>query len=442
MKTLRMILVLVFCFGLVQLCLAQIEWEKHRDNPIFTDTTGGWTLPGASGSSILLIDSTYHMWYVGFDGTNFRIGYATSLDGFSWEPYTNNPVLNLGLPGSYEETSLTDPFVIYDGSTFHMWYSGTNITVSPWREAIGYATSTDGINWTKYSDQPVLDKGPTGSWDDTKIFGPSVFFDGSLFHMWYSGGSTGTIRHTGYATSPDGYTWTKYANNPVMIAGSFGDWDYPRATQPRVFFDGSTYHMFYSGGEWSKESIGYATSSDKITWTKNTNNPILNKGTSGSWDDYSVSHPSVKIDINDSIFRMWYTGVRSGYPAHIGYATSPIDTVTGIKDNIQIKVPQDFDLAQNYPNPFNPSTTIEFTLPKSEFVGLKVYNILGEEVSTLVSRKLNQGNHTYTFYGKNLASGIYYYQLTAGDPSTGLSRAASRGSGQRYREVKKMILLR
>jgi photosystem II stability/assembly factor-like uncharacterized protein len=88
--------------------------------------------------------------------------------------------------------------------------------------------------------------------------------------------------------------------------------------------------------------------------------------------------------------------------------------------------PTRFKLSQNYPNPFNPSTTIEFILPKSEFVELKVYNILGKEVSTLVSKQLNQGNHTYTFDGKNLASGIYYYQLVAGD----------------FKQVKKMILLK
>ncbi len=83
-------------------------------------------------------------------------------------------------------------------------------------------------------------------------------------------------------------------------------------------------------------------------------------------------------------------------------------------------------LSDNYPNPFNPSTTIEFTLPQPEFVELKVYNILGKEISTLVSKKFNSGNHTYTFDGKNLASGVYYYQLVAGD----------------FKEVMKMILLR
>ena len=83
-------------------------------------------------------------------------------------------------------------------------------------------------------------------------------------------------------------------------------------------------------------------------------------------------------------------------------------------------------LSDNYPNPFNPSTTIEFTLPKTEFTTLKIFNILGKEVSTLVSNKLNPGNHTYKFDGKNLASGVYYYQLIAGD----------------YRQVKKMILIK
>jgi hypothetical protein len=95
-------------------------------------------------------------------------------------------------------------------------------------------------------------------------------------------------------------------------------------------------------------------------------------------------------------------------------------------DTYPTKVPTDFYLYQNHPNPFNPSTSIEFTLPKSEQVELKVYNILGKEVTTLVSKKLNAGKHTYQFDGKNLASGVYYYQLVAGE----------------FREVRKMILLR
>ena len=93
-------------------------------------------------------------------------------------------------------------------------------------------------------------------------------------------------------------------------------------------------------------------------------------------------------------------------------------------------------------NPFNPSTTIEFQIPNCEFVTLTIHNILGEAVVTLVSDKLNAGIRKYTLNGTNLASGIYYYQFPAGSPSKGLSRAESRNSGQRYRELKKIILIK
>jgi hypothetical protein len=85
-----------------------------------------------------------------------------------------------------------------------------------------------------------------------------------------------------------------------------------------------------------------------------------------------------------------------------------------------------FQLNQNYPNPFNPKTVIGWQLAVSSQVELTVYNMLGEKVSTLISRHMNSGHHSIGFDGSGLASGIYYYQIIAGE----------------YREVKKMILLR
>jgi len=83
-------------------------------------------------------------------------------------------------------------------------------------------------------------------------------------------------------------------------------------------------------------------------------------------------------------------------------------------------------LMQNYPNPFNPTTTIEFNLPKSTKVTLKIFNILGEEVETLLSAFLHSGLHSYTWDARNYASSIYYYKIQAGD----------------FCEVKKMILMK
>ncbi len=95
-------------------------------------------------------------------------------------------------------------------------------------------------------------------------------------------------------------------------------------------------------------------------------------------------------------------------------------------ENSSELIPDNFSLSQNYPNPFNPSTTINFTIPNSEFVTLKIYNILGSEVVTLVNENLSAGSYRFNFNAQGLASGIYLYELNAGN----------------FREIKKMNLLK
>lgn len=112
-------------------------------------------------------------------------------------------------------------------------------------------------------------------------------------------------------------------------------------------------------------------------------------------------------------------------------------SITGL-ENLS-SVPVEFKLEQNYPNPFNPSTKIKFTIPtppvssplskgrtKEGFVILKVYNILGNEVATLVNEKLPAGEYQINFDASNLSSGAYFYTLASDN----------------FRETKKMILFR
>ncbi len=94
--------------------------------------------------------------------------------------------------------------------------------------------------------------------------------------------------------------------------------------------------------------------------------------------------------------------------------------------NFEIETPTEFTLTQNYPNPFNPSTTISFSLPTAQNVTLKVYDILGKEVATLVNEDLRSGNYSRQFDASNLASGMYVYSLKAGN----------------YTETKKMLLMK
>jgi hypothetical protein len=86
----------------------------------------------------------------------------------------------------------------------------------------------------------------------------------------------------------------------------------------------------------------------------------------------------------------------------------------------------EYSLSQNYPNPFNPNTRINFELPESGYVNLKVFNILGEMVSELVNRKLDKGSYSVDFSAQNLPSGLYIYKIECGS----------------YSDVKKMILLK
>jgi hypothetical protein len=85
---------------------------------------------------------------------------------------------------------------------------------------------------------------------------------------------------------------------------------------------------------------------------------------------------------------------------------------------VEIGTPTKFDLSQNYPNPFNPSTKIDFNIPNDGFVSLKVFNISGKDVATLVSEFKTSGYHTINFNASNLSSGIYYYRLE----SNGISK--------------------
>jgi hypothetical protein len=77
-------------------------------------------------------------------------------------------------------------------------------------------------------------------------------------------------------------------------------------------------------------------------------------------------------------------------------------------------IPEAYRLGQNYPNPFNPSTTIEYAIPRAGLVQLKVYDMLGREVATLVDQEQSAGTYTIRFDARSLASGIYYYALKSG----------------------------
>jgi hypothetical protein len=88
--------------------------------------------------------------------------------------------------------------------------------------------------------------------------------------------------------------------------------------------------------------------------------------------------------------------------------------ITGIRLSSN-QIPIKYELLQNYPNPFNPATKIKFALPEREFVELEVFNIMGQRIAVLEKSELEPGYYEIDFSASNLASGTYFYRLSAGD---------------------------
>ncbi|HLX11315.1 MAG TPA: T9SS type A sorting domain-containing protein [Bacteroidota bacterium] len=103
-----------------------------------------------------------------------------------------------------------------------------------------------------------------------------------------------------------------------------------------------------------------------------------------------------------------------------------VQTITSVKSRLEGSRPATYQLEQNYPNPFNPSTEIQFSLPHAARVTLKIYDILGQEVATLLDATRQAGKHSATWNANGCASGVYYYRLSSAD----------------FTETKKLLLVR
>jgi len=302
--------------------VAQTEWVEHAGNPVIgPGEPGEWDADGRWVSGVVLDGSTHHLYFVGWgegNDTPSGIGHATSSDGVTWTIDPNNPVLTPGAEGEWDEGSVADNAVMHDDAGFHMWYGGW---IDQWQAKVGYATSIDGSSWTKHPDNPLFEQGGPGSFDENGIFPGSVVFEDGKYRMWYYGvDRPDFFFKIGYAESSDGIYWNKNPD-PVLGTGPEGnDWDAWDVLDPSVIFDGSIYHMWYTGtgiveGYALHTGIGYATSADGIEWMKSPDNPVF------AFDEGQPVSGWVLSD--ESGYRMWYMDwVFEGPPAEIAYATS------------------------------------------------------------------------------------------------------------------------
>jgi predicted GH43/DUF377 family glycosyl hydrolase len=419
--------------------LARTQWEQYSGNPILKPS--GWNKGMIYAPMVIMFKDTLRMWYMGspdwgFDGI-IHIGYAWSLDGITWHQYSENPVFS-PREGEWDYPHVVHPNVIADGDTLRMWYGGGNILLNGMR--IGYATSVDGINWNRHPE-PVIEPPYQRAWDQAGVLPGGVIKEDGIFKMWFSGGvgpagypPASSKWSIGYATSSDCIHWDLLPDPVVSHGDNSTDFDETMAFCAYVIRTNAGYDMWYSGHSYTavinsrpQGKIGYASSSDGINWTNYDKNPVLSP-TSAS-PQWTTGYYTSSVYFDGERFHMWFSGWTEGRGMiSIGYATSVLDTsnYTEIEDNLLTQVPTEYNLSQNYPNPFNPATKIGFRIPDFEFVSLKIYDILGREVSTLVNEEKPAGSYEVEFNAANLSSGVYFYKIRAGS----------------FVETKKMILLR
>jgi hypothetical protein len=209
---------------------------------------------------------------------------------------------------------------------------------------------------------------------------------------------------------------------------------------------GSTYDLYWasrpSGGSWSAMQGWVLPEENKwpaLYSRKTTGNQVFRsvfeRSGEGNFEPRSIRYKSFdgsiwteSEQVSDAANDV--TGLQKPEVADIDGSTAVFAFVGGSYINVYFDnsswtpsdvneiptyLPEEYSLGQNYPNPFNPNTTIKFTIPENSFVSLKVYNVLGKEVATLVSEEMNIGTYEVNFSASDLSSGVYFYKLETGN---------------------------
>jgi predicted GH43/DUF377 family glycosyl hydrolase len=273
-------------------------WVKYENNPVL-----GGNLGTIFDISVLKNDEGVYQMYCSWRPKR-SIAISESKDGLKW----TLPVICLSFNDSSSwEKDLNRPVVIQKDGIYHMWYTGQ----AEGHSWIGYAVSKDGKNWTRESAKPVLS--PDVPWEKVAVMCPHVIWDDqkNLFKMWYSGGEQYEPDAIGYATSKDGLNWEKYSGNPIFRNNKANEWEQAKVTGCQVIKRSNDYLMLYIGFKnIDYAQIGMARSKDGISnWERFKENPIIKPGK--GWDSSAVYKPYAIPDNNRWL--LYYNGRRESH---------------------------------------------------------------------------------------------------------------------------------
>lgn len=274
---------------------------KYRSNPVvYEGSATAWDDEGLYDPCVVFAKGQYYLYYTGFDGTEYAIGLARSTDGKGFAKYGSSAVIakNTG----HDSTAVREPSVIYEDGIFKMWYTAYD-GATP---SIAYATSKDGLSWTKYGSNPVLAK-PSSGWGSVEFGDPCVIKVDGEYMMYLSGSTVLNSKLVGIATSGDGTSWTLSSSNPIISKATSPDFGQQEICDVAVVKDGPLFRMYFTGrnGAGGVYKIGYGESYDGHHWVIR-KTVFLDLGSGSSFDDTQIMSPGVLYD--EGNIYMYYNG--------------------------------------------------------------------------------------------------------------------------------------
>ena len=249
----------------VKFARSMVEFSPFDANPVFHGTgTNTWDKHIRERGFILAEDGIYKMWYTGYteESEPKYLGYATSTDGINWIRYSDGPI--------FDEKWTEDMFIIKDGGMYYMYAEGTF-------DIAHLLTSTDGVNWQEQGDLVIRNIG--GEPIPAPYGTPVVWIEDGKWYLFYERNDLGIW----LATSEDKITWTNVQDEPVIEMGP-ELYDEGAVAANQVIQHDGQYYLYYHGSsnpDWADPNANalwtsnVAVSTDLVNWVKYPENPIV-----------------------------------------------------------------------------------------------------------------------------------------------------------------------
>ncbi len=394
MKILMRLSVLFLFF--VSIAVAQNSFQQTSLTALVGVITShnGVLYAGSDDGNIYVSTDTGSTW------TSHSYGSAVPVNGMAVSPTTGTFLIITEGNGGFRSTDNGITWVQIPntaGAVFRTINMRTNGNFYLGTQNDGFFRSTDdGINWT-----PISSGVPESNVRSSLITNSGAILIGVK-------GSNGI-----YRTTDDGTTWT--------LTG------FPQSYRIYTLCEAPNNYIYAGTGEFMHGI--FRSTDDGLTWTNVYQSDTIQFNNSIAYDG------NIYVGgLFNGVFRSTdngnsWTVITNGFQSLIGFSLCGFggyifagtgaglyrssNAVSAVNEDKNI-APNNFSLEQNYPDPFNPSTKIKYSIPNSEFVSLKVYDVLGKEVATLVNQQNGAGIHEVNFNASKLASGIYFYRLEAG----------------------------